>query len=126
MSKEGERKMKLQINVECRNLDKEAVFKLVELLEGSPNGRAETKAEEPTSAEKAEEPAPLAHEMEDTGAEVTLEDLATAARPLLDDGKHEDVRALLTRYSVKSLPELKESQRIDFLRELKSLREGVQ
>lgn len=109
--------MKLQINVECQNLDKEAVFKLVELLEGSPNGRAET---------KAEDPAPLAHEMDGTGAEVTLEDLAAATRPLLDDGKHEDVRALLTRYSVKSLPELKESQRIDFLRELKSLREGVQ
>lgn len=116
MSKEGERKMKLQINVECRNLDKEAVFKLVELLEGTPNSRVEA---------EAEEPAPLAHEMDETGAEVTLEDLAAATRPLLDDGKHEEVRALLTRYSVKSLPELKESQRIDFLRELKSIRKGV-
>lgn len=108
--------MKLQINVECRNLDKEAVFKLVELLEGSPKDKVE--------AEPAER-APLAHEMDETSSEVTLEDLATATRPLLDDGKHEDVRALLTRYSVKSLPELKESQRIDFLRELKRLREGV-
>ena len=118
--------MKLQINVECRNLDKEAVFKLVELLEGTPAKKAEkVEKAEPTSAEKAEEPAPLAHEMDDTGAEVTLEDLAAATRPLLDDGKHEEVRALLTKYNVKSLPELKESQRIDFLRELKSLREGV-
>lgn len=106
--------MKLQINVECQNLDKEAVFKLVELLESKPS----------TEAEPAER-APLAHEMDETSSEVTLEDLATATRPLLDDGKHEDVRALLTRYSVKSLPELKESQRIDFLRELKRLREGV-
>lgn len=114
MSKEGERKMKLQINVECRNLDKEAVFKLVELLEGTPNSNAEV---------EAEEPAPLAHEMDETGAEVTLEDLAAATRPLLDDGKHEDVRALLTRYSVKSLPELKESQRVDFLRQLRRLGE---
>lgn len=112
--------MKLQINVECRNLDKEAVFKLVELLEGTPAAEAESAAE----AEPAEQ-APLAHEMDETGAEVTLEDLAAATRPLLDDGKHEDVRALLTRYSVKSLPELKESQRIDFLRGLKRLREGV-
>lgn len=117
MSKEGERKMKLQINVECRNLDKEAVFKLVELLEGTPKDRVEA---------KTEEPAPLAHEVEETGAEVTLEDLAAATRPLLDEGKHEEVRALLTKYHVKSLPELAEAQRIDFLRELKSLREGVQ
>ena len=109
--------MKLQINVECRNLDKEAVFKLVELLEGSPNGRAET---------KAEDPAPLAHEVEErTNTQITLEDLAAATRPLLDEGKHEDVRALLTKYNVKSLPELKESQRVDFSRELKRLREGV-
>ena len=114
MSKEGERKMKLQINVECRNLDKEAVFKLVELLEGTPSDRAEV---------EAEEPAPLAHEVEETGTGVTLEDLAAATRPLLDEGKHEEVRALLTRYNVKSLPELAESQRIDFLRELKRLRE---
>ena len=112
MSKEGERKMKLQINVECRNLDKEAVFKLVDLLEGTPNDRAEA---------EAEEPAPLAHEVEETSAEVTLEDLAAATRPLLDEGKHEEVRALLTKYSVKSLPELKESQRIDFLRQLRRI-----
>ena len=118
MSKEGERKMKLQINVECRNLDKEAVFKLVELLEGTPSDRAETEPE-------TEEPAPLAHEMDDTGAEVALEDLAAAARPLLDEGKHEEVRALLTKYSVKSLPELKESQRIDFLRQLRKLGKGA-
>lgn len=111
--------MKLQINVECRNLDKEAVFKLVELLEGSPNGRAE-------KVEKAEGSAPLAHEMDETDTEATLEDLAAATRPLLDEGKHEEVRALLTKYNVKSLPELAEAQRIDFLRELKSLREGVQ
>ena len=116
MSKEGERKMKLQISVECRNLDKEAVFKLVELLEDTPSDRVEA---------EAEEPAPLAHEMDETGADVTLEDLATATRPLLDEGKHEEVRALLTRYSVKSLPELAEAQRIDFLRELKRLREGA-
>lgn len=108
--------MKLQINVECQNLDKEAVFKLVELLEGTP-------AEE--KRVKAEEPAPLAHEMEDTGAEVTLEDLATATRPLLDEGKHEEVRALLTKYNVKSLPELKESQRIDFLRQLRKIGKKV-
>lgn len=119
MSKEGERKMKLQINVECRNLDKEAVFKLVELLEGTPKDRVE-KAE-PTSADKAEGSAPLAHEMDETGTEVTLEDLAAATRPLLDDGKHEEVRALLTKYNVKSLPELAESQRIDFLRQLRRL-----
>lgn len=104
--------MKLQINVECRNLDKEAVFKLVELLEGTPNGRAEA---------KTEEPAPLAHEMDEAGTAVTLEDLAAATRPLLDEGKHEEVRALLTKYSVKSLPELKESQRIDFLRQLRKI-----
>ena len=116
MSKEGEREMKLQINVECQNLDKEAVFKLVELLEGTPADKA---------GAEAEEPAHLAHEMDETGAEVTLEDLAAATRPLLDEGKHEEVRALLTRYHVKSLPELKESQRIDFLRELKRLREGA-
>jgi len=102
--------MKLQINVECRNLDKEAVFKLVELLEGKPAERAE-----------AEEQIPLAHEVEETGAEVTLEDLAAATRPLLDEGKHEEVRALLTRYNVKSLPELEESQRIDFLRQLRKI-----
>lgn len=118
-SKRGRRvKMKLQINVECRNLDKEAVFKLVELLEGTPKDK-KVEAE-------AEEPAPLAHEMDETSSEVTLEDLAAATRPLLDEGKHEEVRALLTKYNVKSLPELKESQRIDFLRELKRLREGVQ
>lgn len=105
--------MKLQINVECRNLDKEAVFKLVELLEGTPSDRAET---------ETEEPAPLAHEMDEPGAEVTLEDLAAATRPLLDEGKHEEVRALLTKYNVKSLPELKESQRVDFLRQLRGMR----
>ena len=121
--------MRLQINVECRNLDKEAVFKLVELLEGTPAKKAE-KAEkvekvEPTSAEKAEGSAPLAHEMDDTGAEVTLEDLAAATRPLLDEGKHEEVRALLTKYNVKSLPELAEAQRVDFLRQLKSIRREV-
>ena len=92
------------------------MFKLVELLEGTPKEKA--KAE-------AGNPAPLAHEMDDTDTEVTLEDLAAATRPLLDEGKHEEVRALLTKYNVKSLPELKESQRIDFLRELKRLREGV-
>lgn len=106
--------MKLQINVECQNLDKEAVFRLVELLEGSPVAEAEP-----------EKLTPLAHEMDETGAEVELEDLAAATRPLLDEGKHEEVRALLTKYNVKSLPELAESQRIDFLRELKRLREGA-
>ena len=65
----------------------------------------------------------VAEEAEETGSGVTLEDLAAATRPLLDEGKHEEVRALLTRYNVKSLPELAESQRIDFLRELKRLRE---
>lgn len=126
MSKEGERKMKLQINVECRNLDKEAVFKLVELLEGTPNGRAEkVEKAEPASAEKAEGSAPLAHEMDETDTEATLEELAAATRPLLDEGKHEEVRALLTKYNVKSLPELRESQRIDFLRQLKSIRGEV-
>ena len=108
--------MKLQINVECRNLDKEAVFKLVELLEGTPKDKVEA---------KTEEPAPLAHEMDETSSEVTLEDLATATRPLLDEGKHEEVRALLTKYSVKSLPELKELQRIDFLRQLRKLGKGA-
>ena len=117
--------MKLQINVECRNLDKEAVFKLVELLEGTPSDRAETETEEPAAEAEPAERAPLAHEMDETSSEVTLEDLAAATRPLLDEGKHEEVRALLTKYNVKSLPELKESQRIDFLRELKRLREGV-
>lgn len=108
--------MKLQINVECQNLDKEAVFKLVELLEGTPKERAEA---------EAEKPAPLAHEMDETSPGVTLEDLAAATRPLLDEGKHEEVRALLTKYNVKSLPELKESQRIDFLGQLKRIREGA-
>lgn len=103
--------MKLHINVECRNLDREAVFKLVELLEGAPADKAE-----------AEKPEPLAHEVEErANTQITLEDLATATRPLLDEGKHEEVRALLTKYSVKSLPELKESQRIDFLRELRRI-----
>lgn len=112
--------MKLQINVECQNLDKEAMFKLVELLESKPSTEAEPAAE----AEPAER-APLAHEMDETSSEVTLEDLATATRPLLDDGKHEDVRALLTKYDVKSLPELKESQRIDFLRQLRKIGKGA-
>ena len=105
--------MKLHINVECRNLDKEAVLKLVELLEGTPKDKVEAKTEEPV---------PLAHEMDETSSEVTLEDLAAATRPLLDDGKHEEVRALLTKYNVKSLPELAEEQRVDFLRQLKGLR----
>ena len=109
--------MKLQIKVECQNLDKEAVFKLVELLEGRPSAEAEPVAE----AEPAEQ-APLAHEVEaEVNAQITLEDLAGATRPLLDEGKHEEVRALLTKYSVKSLPELKESQRIDFLRQLRKI-----
>lgn len=108
--------MKLQINVECRNLDKEAVFKLVELLEGTPADNA-----------GAEKPEPLAHEVEErANTQITLEDLAAATRPLLDEGKHEEVRALLTRYSVKSLPELKESQRIDFLRQLKRIGKEAQ
>lgn len=112
--------MKLQINVECQNLDKEAMFKLVELLEGEPSTEAEPAAE----AEPAER-APLAHEMDETSSEVTLEDLAAATRPLLDAGMHEEVRALLTKYNVKSLPELAEAQRIDFLRQLRRLGKGA-
>lgn len=107
--------MKLQINVECQNLDKEAMFKLVELLEGSPVAEAEP-----------EKLTPLAHEVEErANTQITLEDLATATRPLLDEGKHEEVRALLTKYNVKSLPELAEAQRVDFLRQLRDIKREV-
>ena len=67
-------------------------------------------AQEPAPAAPAPEPAPAPVVPVAPAKTYTLEDLLTAAGPLMDQGKMNDLIALTAKYGVKSFTDIPEDQ----------------
>jgi len=66
-------------------------------------------------------PAPVAQPAQPTGINYTLEQLSAAAAPLMDAGRIQDLFALLTKYSVQAITQLKPELYGQFATDLRAM-----
>lgn len=108
--------MNVQINISSKNLDKATVRKLLDMFEG--------RTEEPAAEREAitEERQPQKQATLEVGSSSAIEELANTARVLLRLGARDDLKALLAKFKVVSIKDLKEEQRISFMECMQALK----